>query len=727
MAPYRNGSPWASRRPPSDDNSIVDELRALAARGIRFSASFARGPAWHLALALASRAALQFRRNLTSRRLLSFPHLMVAMWLLVLLWGERWVFGTKVEQCRWDKWEKWPAGITPHRVVLVADPQLIDPHSYPGRPWPVNPLTYLVTDNYLRRSYNQLVSQLRPTTVFFLGDLFDGGREWKTSHGEFKDPAWNHRPGDEKALLKKWNKRYGQDFWLKEYGRFGDIFLDPWRKAAKMYHGAAGERGPRIITSLPGNHDLGFGSEVKIPVRDRFEMFFGEGNRVDVVGNHTFVSVDTVSLSADTSEQRGVVGGVFAPAQNFLESVAWIKRKAVTKELRHQQHRVEEVQFPHRVEDLAHADFKDSPKLVLGSDGPDLPSILLTHVPLYRPPGTPCGPLREHWPPAKPPKGEKGPVFPDQRNALPVSAGYQYQTVLSEQDSADLISKIGNVVHAFSGDDHDYCELTHDSKQANVREITVKSISMAMGVPTPGFVMVSLYNPIDADGKPLPGAPKTTLQTHLCLLPSQLHTFSRYAVFLVMTIIVLGVRAFLVPVLGLTPFALPPLRRSAAVLLPMFKAKGRDDDHDNKKWGSTNSGASGFSTPSPLTSRNNQSISNSYGYDGGGGARSNGRPAGVSSSASGKMRHSSQRQSKGNGGKWGWGANSDPSRSPRIEIHSDDLDYDVYGYSANGKWKAARRPVRPSGLAAVGHEFVTTLWRVVWMVVCIWAWLAWKG
>ncbi|KAL8302076.1 hypothetical protein RB597_002451 [Gaeumannomyces tritici] len=726
MAPYRNGSPWASRRSPLDDNSIVDELRASAARAMRFAASFARGPAWHLALSLLSRAALQVRRNLTSRRLLSFPHLMVAMWLLVLLWGERWVFGTKVEQCRWDRWEKWPTGITPHRVVLVADPQLIDPHSYPGRPWPVNPLTYLVTDNYLRRSYNQLVSQLHPSTIFFLGDLFDGGREWKTEHGEFKDPTWSHRPGDEQALLKTWNKRYGQDFWLKEYGRFGDIFLDPWKKAAKKHDSSAAQRGPRIITSLPGNHDLGFGSEVKLSVRNRFETFFGEGNRVDVIGNHTFVSVDTVSLSADASEQRGVVGDVFAPTQNFLKSVAWIKRKAVAKALRHQQKRVEEVQFPHRIEDLVNADFKDSPKLVSGSGGPDFPSILLTHVPLYRPPGTPCGPLREHWPPAKPPKGEKGPVFPDHRNAISVSGGYQYQNVLGEQDSADLISSIGNVVHAFSGDDHDYCELTHDSRQANVREITVKSISMAMGVPTPGFVMVSLYNPIDADGKPLPGAPKTTLQTHLCLLPSQFHTFSRYLVFLIMTMIVLGVRAFLVPILRLTPFALPPLRRSGA-MLPMSKAKGRDDEHD-ESWRSPNSGASGFSTPSLSASHSRDgNRSNGYGYDGA--KSSNGGPAGMSSSASGKLRHSSQRQSKagGGGGKWGWGANSEPMRSPRIEIHSDDVDYDVYSYSANGKWKAARRPRRPSGLAAMVRELVATLWRVVWMVLCIWAWLAWKG
>lgn len=47
------------------------------------------------------------RRNLTLRRLSSFPHLMVIIWVVVLLWGERWIFHTKVESCHWSNWEKW--------------------------------------------------------------------------------------------------------------------------------------------------------------------------------------------------------------------------------------------------------------------------------------------------------------------------------------------------------------------------------------------------------------------------------------------------------------------------------------------------------------------------------------------------------------------------------------------------------------------------------------------
>ena len=55
----------------------------------------------------------------------------------------------------------------------------------------------------MRRSYRQLQQVLRPDTVFFLGDLFDGGREWKTATGDFEDPEWakGNRPVEEIAIL----------------------------------------------------------------------------------------------------------------------------------------------------------------------------------------------------------------------------------------------------------------------------------------------------------------------------------------------------------------------------------------------------------------------------------------------------------------------------------------------------------------------------------------------
>ncbi|KAK3335411.1 calcineurin-like phosphoesterase-domain-containing protein [Cercophora scortea] len=731
--PYSDGSShgsyssFASHQPfgrDSGSTSLVEDLRAFIASTIRSLWRFWNERGRRMTLAALVSAAHRLRRNLTYNRLLSFPHLLVGLWIVVVLWGERWIFHTKVEDCHWSKWENWPAGADPHHLIFVADPQLIDPHSYPGRPWPLNSLTMTITDNYLRRSYNQLQGQLEPDSIFFLGDLFDGGREWKTAHGDFRDPEWGPHPEDERKYQKKWNRKYGEAYWLREYARFGDIFFPPWVKAGEQ--SGAGQKRRKIVVSLPGNHDLGFGAEVKIPVRNRFEAYFGEGNRVDVVGNHTFVSVDTLSLSARSSDEakRRDLRYIFKPTEIFLDDAQWAKKRAVEKELRILKGQDPELRFNHRIEDLKKANFDDRPEL--GEGAPDLPTILLTHVPLYRPKGTPCGPLREHSPPSKPPAGQDGPVVPDDRNAISISRGYQYQNVLSEEDSVLLVKKVGNVIHAFSGDDHDYCELTHDANQGNVPEITVKSLSMAMGVMTPGFLMVSLYNPIDVDGKPLAGPGKPTLQTHLCLLPSQLKTYARYATFGLLTVLLLTIRAVLVPLFKLPRFALDP-EPTNTIILPIFKAKVEDyDAHGSHSAGFS---ASRFRQGSGTRDRSGSAP----------GARPNGistlartssPKGGRKSHAHGHGHHHSSNNTKGGGsngsgsgsGKWGWGTGG--SRGPKIEIPGENEDF----YNGD-KWKAASRNSARSRSAVrvFVSELWTTLYRVVWMSVLFWGYLTWKG
>lgn len=600
----------------------------------------------------------------------------------------------------------------------------------------------LITDNYLRRSYNQLQGQLNPGSTFFLGDLFDGGREWKTQHGVFEDAEWaSKHPKNEQKYLKQWRRTYGEWFWLKEYARFGDIFLNPWVKLGAD----AKTKRRKLIASLPGNHDLGFGAEVKPAVRDRFETYFGEGNRVDVIGNHTFVSVDTVSMSAASSEEAAKhdLKEIYGPSQRFLNNVKTLKQKAVDRELRFLRGETQEDPFKHKVEELEKANFND--KRVLGPNAPELPTILLTHVPLYRPPGTPCGPLRERWPPTKPLKGQTGPVVPDPRNAISVSAGYQYQNVLNPQDSENLVSKVGNVVHAFSGDDHDYCEITHADEQHKVPEITVKSISMAMGVSKPGFLLVSLWNPINpADGKPLLDHKQPTLQTHLCLLPNQLSTYLRYVTFAVVSIAILAVRAFLVPMMGLKPFALdpeemelPPQHWRGVSILPVFKAKVEDYDEYALP--------AAASSPGYHQQQHHRGLSNSSGSGHGQGngnwvaARTRERSGSIggiqgvrTNGLVGQARNASPKGYDGrkkSHGKWGWGGGKGRA-PPRIEIASEDEDDGGYN---GGKWKARRRrgggrQARPKGkVGQVVRELWTTVWRVAWMVVCFFAWLAWKG
>jgi len=365
-----------------------------------------------------------------------------------------------------------------------------------------------------------------------------------------------------------------------------------------------GER--RVIASLPGNHDLGFGSGIQLGVRDRFQAFFGDGNRVDIIGNHTFVSIDSVSLSA--KEQPEASKEIWQPADNFLQNFqdqredllleAFGRRKAAPKPIINN-HSVEELYYPGieekveaykklmaekqeqyrkehpeqfqkrdltlldtQLEMVVKRDVSANLPLSDVSNGqnikpraldlpmPDLPTVLLTHVPLYRKPGEPCGPLRERHPPTPPPNGQTTPVNPDHPNAISVSGGYQYQNVLSEALTKHIISHISSsttsdLKYAFSGDDHDYCEVVHDYSPRTVREITVKSISWAMGVRRPGVVLASLWNPLDENGQRIGAKETETMQTHLCLLPDQLGRFIQYALLVGLSLAVLFVRSIL--------------------------------------------------------------------------------------------------------------------------------------------------------------------------------------
>lgn len=375
--------------------------------------------------------------------------------------------------------------------------------------------------------------RLYPDTTIFLGDLFDGGREWSVRGGE----QWDN---PDKAF-----KRYGEAFWVKEYKRFSKIFFETFTKTGvEPRAGQAMRR--KIISTLPGNHDLGFGDGVHRPVRNRFHAYFGEGNRVDVVGNHTFVSIDAVSISAKDPDHGRMNEDIWGPTMEFLDNVQETRKKAAMKELSYQfgnEKADSRIRFGHNVVEtnqLKAATLPPAKKL----EDASLPTILLSHVPLYRDAGTPCGPLREHWPPSK--NADGTPMEKDDRNALSISRGYQYQNVISADLTKDITTKIGDIQYAFSGDDHDYCEVVHrryPSGGGGIREYTEKSISWAMGVRKPGFSVLSLYNPIDVNGKPIHTSAEETLQHHLCLMPDQLGIFIKYILLLIFTLSCLLLRA----------------------------------------------------------------------------------------------------------------------------------------------------------------------------------------
>ncbi|KAL8684763.1 MAG: hypothetical protein Q9218_008148 [Villophora microphyllina] len=400
----------------------------------------------------------------------------------------------------------------------------------------------------MRKSFTLLQHYLDPTTIFFLGDLFDGGREWMPPGSSNTDPRW---------------RNYGEEYWVKEYKRFGSIFFDSWLQKRET-QGTSLNDHRRILAGLPGNHDLGLGKGIRLPVRQRFNAFFGDGNHIDVVGNHTFVSVDTVSLSAKgqidpatgrqgAAEGEGSNQEIWGPVEDFLTNLKNDKPRVKNRAVRIQNARVENDLMLHDVLDINSTLVNKSVHTAYTSKV-HLPSILLSHVPLYRAKDTPCGPLRERSPPSTKPNESGEYLDKDPPNAIRVEAGIQYQNVLTPEISSELIDKIGDVEYAFSGDDHDYCEVVHrgyTSPRGGIREITVKSFSWAMGVRKPGFLLVSLWNPLD-DKERIASYPReshghfqqhATMQTHLCLLPDQLAVFVRYAGLLVFTLVSLLIRA----------------------------------------------------------------------------------------------------------------------------------------------------------------------------------------
>ena len=556
------------------------------------------------------------RRYPFLRRVTSTTAIITLIWIYTLYWGERSVFSDKIAACDWQKWEDWPQEATPHRMVLIADPQLVDPHTYPGRPWPLSTLTEKYTDMYMARNFRLINQHLDPNSIVFLGDLFDGGREWapedarplnkwqrlfldergisaekgKSSWDSYKAAAskvagetiskvdYNgvsrgFRPGEN----GRWS-RWGQKQWDEDLRRFSKIFFTPEQlypsparslfpayelrdeigvengatDAALFEYATSGGKQRQLITSLPGNHDLGFGALVQLSVRDRFQAHFGDPNRIDVLGNHTFVSIDSPSLSAHSqymasgyeSDQSQVqdVKYLWDESIDFIEDVRTPASKVIDNSL-HEYFPGKPKSFglQHEVSDPVEAAHRTPPRDAQPAlTKPKLPVVLLTHVPLWRLQDTDCGKDRENG------------------HAIRIAMGYQYQNVITQSLSKDIVTKVssaGEIVQIFSGDDHDYCDVNHrynlpawpqsdggKSTLQNIREITVKSFSWAMGVRKPGFQLVSLWNPVDAQGNSL-RKPSSTIQSHMCLLPDQLSTFIDYALLLLYTIPALLVRA----------------------------------------------------------------------------------------------------------------------------------------------------------------------------------------
>ncbi|CAN1317328.1 Uncharacterized protein C630.12 [Linum perenne] len=223
---------------------------------------------------------------------------------------------------------------------------------------------------------------------------------------------------------------------------------------------------------IPGNHDVGYSSinSHKPEVLRRYEKEFGNRNFWFAIGKMEFIAVDAQTLDGTP--------------QSEITSKAWEFVKNV-------------------------------------SEGNDLmPKILLTHIPLYRPDNTYCGPLR------------KSPII----NQVAIYILYLhlslYQNYVTEDSSNKLLNSIKPVL-VLSGHDHDQCTVLHDSKSGPVSEHTVGTISWQQGNLYPSFMLLSIADYSTNRSLPIT---KEALKTHICFLPVQIHIYIWYLLLFKLTL-----------------------------------------------------------------------------------------------------------------------------------------------------------------------------------------------
>ncbi|GAA6024320.1 hypothetical protein JCM10207_009264 [Rhodosporidiobolus poonsookiae] len=241
---------------------------------------------------------------------------------------------------------------------------------------------------------------------------------------------------------------------------------------------------PSIV--LPGNHDLGLSpsspssssptppSSLASYRRERFSDAFGPPYGEREWGGWRVVWVDAMALLEDEFWTEG--GGRYGAMKAWLED--------------------------------------------MGRESRTLPPrLLLTHIPLFRPEGTSCGSLRESSRPIRQGRGEG------------------YQNELGERETRWVMERVWPVA-VYSGDDHDACTIQHPYVSpldgvSPVTETTVKAFSIAMGISTPGYVLLSLYPPLppppsSPGDPPDPDAqPSYTLTQRACALPNLLGLYIR--------------------------------------------------------------------------------------------------------------------------------------------------------------------------------------------------------
>lgn len=178
--------------------------------------------------------------------------ILAVVWVGVLCAGEVYAHGSAQRAC------SWPEVKDGTRVMVVADPQLVDEFTYKNLKKGSIGLAFAeaVCDAYVKRALRTAVRKFSPDKVVFLGDLFGHG-------ARLDEEEWHAQRRRVDAALR-W-PRDGED--------------------------------SKYLTVV-GNHDVGYAEVMRYHpgMLARFEEWYGRSNFVARVGGVDFVGVNAMVL-----------------------------------------------------------------------------------------------------------------------------------------------------------------------------------------------------------------------------------------------------------------------------------------------------------------------------------------------------------------------------------------------------------------------------------------------
>lgn len=251
--------------------------------------------------------------------------------------------------------------------------------------------------------------------------------------------------------------------WLESLNRLKHIFdLEKLKRTTN-----------RQVYFISGNHDIGYAAfhSHRPEVIRRYENEFGVRNYRFTAGKVEFVAIDAQTL--DGSSQ----GNQTSATWNFVKNVS--------------------------------------------RDSTSSPRVLLTHIPLYRPDWTYCGPHRSSS------------VINQRISRAARDQEILYQNYITEEASNILLDYIRPIL-VLSGHDHDQCTVTHKYKQGPVVEHTLGTISWQQGNLYPSFMLLSASNHTFQNASSVSDA----ISTRLCFLPAQTFIYIWYLSLFVLTLLV---------------------------------------------------------------------------------------------------------------------------------------------------------------------------------------------